>query len=100
MRHPHASAQHLSISDLSENCQERAAVLALYCEEHFGTWSEGMAMKEIRKLCQKVNRELLSEKRKGLLAGIKQARSLGKKTEETQLLTQYQQVLKLMQLAS
>lgn len=97
---PLASAQPLSISDLSENCQERAAVLALYCEEHFGLWSKGMAMKEIRKLCQKVNRELLGEKQKGLLTGIKQARALGRKTEETQLLTQYQQVLKLMQLAS
>jgi DNA primase len=88
------------LSDLSEHCRERATILCLYCEEHFGAWSESMAGKELRKLCQKVNRELLLGKQKQLIGSIKEARALGKKMEEEQLLTQYQQVLKLSAMAS
>lgn len=88
------------VTDLSENCRERAHILTLYCEEQYGTWSESMAGKEIRKLCHKVNREVLMKKQKQLIGSIKAARALGRKIEEEQLLTQYQQVLKLSALAS
>ena len=88
------------VTDLSENCRERAQILTLYCEEHYGTWSESMAGKEIRKLCQKVNKEALMKKQKQLISSIKAARALGRKIEEEQLLTQYQQVLKLSAMTS
>ena len=95
-----AHPESLRVTDLSENCRERAQILTLYCEEHYGTWSESMAGKEIRKLCHKVNREVLMKKQKQLIGSIKTARALGRKIEEEQLLTQYQQVLKLSALAS
>lgn len=87
-------------SDLPEQCRERAGFLQLYCEEQFSTLSESMLGKELRKLLRKVNRETLLAKQQLLLGGIKQARGTGKKIEEEQLLTQYQQVLKLSKLAS
>lgn len=92
--------QRLRTAALSETCQERASILQLYCEEHFGTWSEGMLMKEIQKLLRKANRDLLLRKQQELITSIKRARLLGKKIEEEQLLTQYQKVLKLTQIAS
>ena len=90
----------LRVTDLSEDCRKHAAIVTLYCDEHFGEWSESMALKELRKLCHKVNREILLTKQKQLIVDIKTARTLGKKVEEEQLLTQYQQVLKLTALTS
>jgi DNA primase len=83
-----------------EKCRERVAVLQLYCEEHFGTWSDAQAEKELRKLSVAVNRAALLKKQQQLISRIRQAHSLGKKVEEEKLLTQYQQVLKLQSLAS
>ena len=80
--------------------RERASVLQLYCEEHFGEWPKELAEKELKKLYQKVNRDLLLGKQKRLIEDIRNARSSGKTVEEEQLLTQYQQVLKLTQIAS
>ena len=85
--------------DVPENLREYAAVLHLYCEEQFGTWSEDLAGVEIRKLCAKVNRDVLKQKQQELIEGIKEARSTGKKMEEEKLLNQYQQVLKLASMA-
>lgn len=94
------SQRAIRITDLPKQCQEHAKILQLYCEEHFGTWSEGMALKELRKLTKKVNWDLLRRKQEQLLIGLKQARNLGKKIEEEHLLIQYQRVLKLSKLAS
>jgi DNA primase len=80
---------------LDGDTREYANVLHLYCEEQFGTWSESLSKKEIKKLMAKVNRELLLTKQKELVEHIREARTKGKKGEEEQLLTQYQQVLKL-----
>lgn len=88
------------VTELPAECRERASVLQLYCEEHFGAWSESMAGKEIRKLCRKVNCETLLRKQQELLLEIREARTLGRKLEEAQLLTQYQQVLKLAAMTS
>ncbi len=90
-----AERDQISVNDLPETMSEYASLLHLYCEEHFGTWSEDMAKKEIRKLCLKVNGDMLKKKQQELIDGIRSARKDGKKMEEEKLLTQYQQVLKL-----
>lgn len=88
------------IQALKEDVREYASVLALFCEEHFGTWSQDLSLAEIRKLCLKVNRDDLRKKQQLLLTDIRNARSQGKKMEEEKLLTQYQQVLTLSAKAS
>jgi len=85
----------ITLEDLPEQIREYASVLALYSEEHFGMWSDDLARSEIRKLCLKVNRDVLKKKQQELIEGIRSARGAGKKMEEEKLLTQYQQVLKL-----
>jgi len=97
---PHAEKKEKALAELEGEEQEHASVLQLYCEEHFGTWSESTAEREIKKLCQKVNRSLLLGKQKMLIEDIREARAAGKKVEEEQLLTKYQQVLKLALMAS
>lgn len=87
------------LDDLHEDIKEYATVLSLYCEEHFGTWSDDLAQKEIRKLMQKSNRDMLKQKQQMLIDQIREARQSGKDSEEAQLLTQYQHVLKLAQKA-
>jgi len=97
---PLAGKKEQALRELTGEERERASVLQLYCEEHFGTWSESVAEREIKKLCQKVNKSHLLGKQKVLIESIRAARSAGKKVEEEQLLTQYQQVLKLSAMAS
>ncbi|MEK7136946.1 MAG: toprim domain-containing protein, partial [Patescibacteria group bacterium] len=96
---PNTPGATVSPSMLPQEAQERASILLLYCEEHFGSWSADLAGKELRKLLQKANRDLLHAKQKHLLERIRDARRDGKKVEEEQLLTQYQKVLKLTALA-
>ena len=89
-----------SIEDFPEEIREHASVLHLYCEQEFGLWSDDLARDEIRKLCGKVNRDVLKKKQGEIIGEIKKARAAGKKMEEEILLTQYQQVLKLTSMAS
>lgn len=79
--------------------KERLQVLALYCEENFPVWSGTHAVKEFRRLCQSANRELVTKKQMGIVQELKNARLSGRADEETRLLTQYQQLLKLTKMA-
>lgn len=88
------------LAPLPPEVRERASVLQLWAEEHFSSFSESMISRELQKLLRRVNRGMLLQKQKELLENLKQARSLGRKLEEQQLLTQYQKVLKLTQFAS
>lgn len=86
---------------LPDDIRERAAVLALYCEQHaFDDWSESMAVRELRKHCRRANRDLLHQKQQEITERLLDARKNGKTTEEVQLLNQYQQVVRLMKMAS
>jgi DNA primase len=90
----------LAALDLREEHRERAAILQLFCEVHgFQDWSEGMAVREIRKNCQRANRITLKLKQLEIAQQLKEAHSQGKVLEEAQLSTQYQQVLKLAKMA-
>ncbi len=81
--------------------KERVAVLALYCEQHmFHDWSEMLAAREIRKHCRQSNREMLHHKQEEITRRLLDARRDGKAAEEVQLQNQYQQVLRLMKMAS
>ncbi len=81
--------------------KERAAVLALYCEQHqFHDWSETMAAREIRKHCRQSNRETLRHKQEEITRRLLDAQRDGRAAEEVQLQNQYQQVVRLMKMAS
>lgn len=79
--------------------RERMQVLALYCEENFPSWSDIVAQREIRKMCSAANRELVVSRQVQLIAELKEARKNGRADEEAKLLTQYQQLVKLTQMA-
>ncbi len=79
--------------------RERMQVLALYCEENFPLWSDSIALREVRKMCGAANRELVVSRQVELIAELKEARKSGRADEEAKLLTQYQQLLKLTQMA-
>ncbi|MDD5623515.1 MAG: DNA primase [Candidatus Peribacteraceae bacterium] len=97
---PEAKELKLADLELSDEHRERAGILHLFCEYHgFHEWSEGMAVREIRKNCMRANRELLKVKQLEITRRLKEARLQGKVVEEAQLSTQYQQVLKLAQMA-
>ena len=79
---------------------ERATVLQLYCEHHvFTEWSESMASREVRKHCQRANRELLRTKQEEITRRLLEAGKKGSVTEQAQLQVQMQQILKLMKMA-
>lgn len=81
--------------------QERAALLQLYCEHHgFHEWSESMALREIRHNCRAANRETLHVKQEEITRGLVEASRAGNVVEQAQLQLQYQQVIRLMKMAS
>lgn len=91
----------LDILVLPPEVKERAAVLALYCEQHrFHDWSDSLATREIRKHCKLVNRETLRHKQEEITRRLLEARKEGRGAEEVQLQNQYQQVARLMKVAS
>jgi DNA primase len=90
----------IDLSSIPAKAAEHASVLLLYCEEHFGKWSESMALKELQKLQKKVNNDRLLAKQKELIESLRQAREEGKKMEEEKLLMQYQKSLKLSSMAT
>lgn len=85
--------------DVDSVLKERLQVLALYCEENFPVWSESLAQKEIRKMCVAANKELIVSRQMKLIHELKEARKNGETAEEARLLSQYQQLLKLTQMA-
>lgn len=81
--------------------REKLGVLLLYCEHHgFSEWSEGMAIREIRKNCKRANKDMLHRKQEELTHRLVEASRDGKVTEQAQLQHQYQQVLLLLKMAS
>ncbi|MDD5103309.1 MAG: DNA primase [Candidatus Peribacteraceae bacterium] len=85
---------------LSAEQHERAAILQLFCEMHgFQEWSDSLAIREIRKNCQRANRITLRLKQLEIAQRLKEAHADGHAVEEAQLSTQYQQVLKLAKMA-
>ncbi len=79
--------------------KEKVGVLALYCEETFGLQADTLATRTLRKQCAESNRELMVRKQNEIVAELKEARKAGRADEEVRLLTKYQQVLKLAQMA-
>lgn len=80
--------------------RERASILLLFCEQNgFGNWSELHAPREIRGNIVVANRELLRRKQRDIGAKLLAAQRGGKRAEEELLRTQYQQLLKLANLA-
>lgn len=86
--------------DATLDIKEWLSVVLLFCEENFGQWSSSIAGREIRKLCKSTNKELLLERQRRIIVELKTARSQGRIDEESQLLTQYNQALKLAKMAS
>lgn len=86
--------------ELDEELKQRVAVLLLFCEENFSAWSEATARREIRKLIAAANREIIATKQRMIIRKLHDARKDGRRDEELALLTQYNQALKLMKMAS
>jgi len=97
---PESDVLTVEMLDLEVEQAERASVLQLYCEHHgFTMWSEGMAVREIRKNCRLANRDFLQQKQKEISKKLLDARLSGKSGEEAQLNIQYQELLKLARMA-
>jgi DNA primase len=97
---PEGETWSLASLDLPEQEKQRSSILHLFCEVHgFTDWSEGMAAREIRKNCMRANRLTLHLKQIQIAAQLKEAHAQGRFVEESQLSTQYQQVLKLAKMA-
>jgi DNA primase len=93
----------LSIDSLTlhPEIMERVSILILFCERHgFSDWSESMAAREVKRNCQNANKTLLKHKQLEIAQKLQKARAEGNTAEETQLSTQYSQVLKLAKMAS
>ena len=89
----------LTFNDIDPILRERMQVLTLYCEENFPLWSEAMAQKEIKQMCMAANRECIVRRQTQLITELKEARAQSNTDEEARLLMQYQQLLKLAQMA-
>ena len=87
--------------NLPDEDRERASILLMYCEEHeFGRWSEGLAVREIKKNCAYANKQLLKEKQIEITQKLVKAKAEGKRAEEEQLSNQYYQLIKLAKMSS
>jgi DNA primase len=78
----------------------RVGILQLFCEENFGSISQNLARREIRKICKAANRDILKFKQREIIEGLKLARESGRFDEEQQLLVQFEQAMKLLKMAS
>ncbi|MDD4627820.1 MAG: DNA primase [Candidatus Peribacteraceae bacterium] len=97
---PEGEAWSLASLDLPQQEKERASILHLFCEVHgFTDWSDNLASREIRKNCMRANHLTLRIKQIQIAAQLKEAHAQGRFVEESQLSTQYQQVLKLAKMA-
>ncbi len=95
--------QNLSIDmlDLPEEYAERVSILMLFCEHlGFGSWSQALAERELRKNCTTANRVFLKKKQLNIASRLQKARQEGNTAEEDKLSLQYAQVLKLAKMAS
>ena len=86
--------------DLPQEYAERASILYMFCEHHnLSTWTESLALQELKKNCLNANREMLKKKQREIVQQLAEARKAGRKAEEEQLNTQYHHVLKLAQMS-
>lgn len=86
--------------DIPKEYSERLSILLLYCEDHgMAEWTEALAALEMVRNCKNANRELLRRKQRDLAKQLMKARTDGRTSDEAQLSTQYQQVLKLAKMA-
>ncbi|MDO8649335.1 MAG: DNA primase [Candidatus Peregrinibacteria bacterium] len=89
----------LATIELPEELREHLGVLLLFLEQHgFAEWSESLAYREVKKNCIAANREILARKQHEIAQRLMEAKRGGRRAEEEQLTTQYQQVLKLTQM--
>lgn len=84
---------------LSDELKQRLSLAVLYCEENFAQWSQTVARRELHKLCMTHNRELVRRKQQEIIEQLKSARKAGRRDEEAQLLTQFEQSMKLTKMA-
>lgn len=97
---PESPSLTVDMLDVPEDVRERLRILLLYLEDHgMGDWSENIAMQEMVKNCTNANREFLQRKQREIAKKLMQAKSEGRTSDEAQLATQYQQVLKLAKMA-
>jgi DNA primase len=94
--------QKFSLADitLEQEDSERAAILALWSEQHgFSDWSESMAAREIKRNCISSNREFLRKKLQQITERLQNARRAKDAQEEALLTNQYEEILKLSRMA-
>ncbi|PIQ76262.1 DNA primase [Candidatus Peregrinibacteria bacterium CG11_big_fil_rev_8_21_14_0_20_49_14] len=97
---PESSTLTVDMLDMPEDVRDRLRILLLYLEDHgMGEWSENIAMQEMVKNCTNANREFLQRKQRDIAKKLMHAKSEGRTSDEAQLATQYQQVLKLAKMA-
>lgn len=95
--------QNLSVEmlHLPEEHTERVSILMLFCEHlGFGSWSQALAEREMRKNFSAANRNILRKKQVHIASRLQKARQEGNVVEENKLSLQYAQVLKLAKMAS
>ncbi len=95
-----SSTELITQIDIPSETKDWLTVLMLFCEENFGSWSETVAGREFHKLCKSTNKEIVLERQRRIIDQLKLARVSGRIDEEAQLLTQYNQALKLAKMAS
>ncbi|MEQ1848996.1 MAG: DNA primase [Candidatus Peribacteraceae bacterium] len=87
-----------AVSALDPLLREKLGVLGLYAEEHFASWSNMLATKEMKKMITLANRDAVKKKQMDVVLALKNARTDGRKDDEATLLVQYQNLLKLGQM--
>lgn len=98
---PEHGAQEFFVAlECSAELREKLLTLSLYCEENFGHWSQQLASREMRKLCDGANRDAILDKQTFLIEALKKAKQAGDVDDEARILTQYQQVIKLARMAA
>ena len=90
----------LSSLDCSEEMKNRLLALSLYCEENFVAWSRQVASRNLKKLCQSANKDVILRKQATLIEALKKAKQDGDTEDEKRILSQYQQVIKLSRMAT
>lgn len=92
---------HIEMLKLPEEYVERVSILMLFCEHlDFGSWSQTLAEREMRKNFSNANRVFLRKKQENMAARLQKARKEGNAAEEDKLSLQYTQILKLAKMAS
>lgn len=86
--------------ELSDEEKKQTRILELYCEENgLANWSESLATREVRHNLKNANREMLMHRQKDITRRLLEARKNGHKEEESELTTQYQQILELARMS-